>query len=357
MNRLCMVLCLTFVLLGTESVLAQDETGPVKIRVRRIAFRAGNEYSLNIPELEFHVLLQRQFDAINSSITANYDYGRKDMGFGMSHALNIFLVNPGISVDDNLYFREVFSDSTGIWSRKQSISPFLIHEFNEKTALGMNFVFEREWAPKRREGADIVHFYDYVLKLVYIYNDINNAVVNKTVTMSAERSFRVLRGQYNYFLLSIDIQYERILNEYITYRNNMGFTGNLTPQRSPLFFIGGPNTLLGFEKDKFWGRRVFFSQNLFEWRPLPDFSFAVKNIPFRQLSFLTQIDIGQVRGAKHIVDLKLQNEDIKIGLGLGFGFNTDIPYMPDTPLYFIISSPSDDMLDLKLYAGFGGWLR
>ena len=356
MSRAFLLLYLALLLLGSEPVLAQDESGPVKIRVRRIAFRAGNEYSINIPDLEFHVLLQKQFDAINSSVIADYDYSRKDMGFGMSHALNTFVVNPGISVNDNLYFREVFSDSTGIWSRKQSLSPFLVHEFDEKTTLGMNFVFEREWSPKRREGSDIVHFYDYMLRLIYIYQD-SNPVEIKTFTISAERSFRVLRGQYNYFLLSVDIQYERILSKYTTYRNNVGFTGNVTPQQSPLFFIGGPNTLLGFEKDEFWGRRVFFTQNLFEWKPLPDFSFTIKNIPFRQLSFITQIDIGQVRGARNIVDLKTQSENVKVGIGCGFGFNTDLPYMPNTPLYFIIASPSDNIQDMKFYAGFGGWLR
>ncbi len=38
---------------GIEGVQAQDEGGPVKIRVRRILFKAGNQYSVNIPDLEF----------------------------------------------------------------------------------------------------------------------------------------------------------------------------------------------------------------------------------------------------------------------------------------------------------------
>ena len=147
MNNFRYILIIFLLIISSRNALSQDETGPVKIKVKRIVFKAGNQYSVNIPNLAFHVLLQKSFDTIRSSVSADYDYRRKDMGFGMSHSLIKFVVNPGITVEDNLYFREVFNDSTGIWSRKQSISPFLIHEFNEKTTLGMNFVFEREWFP------------------------------------------------------------------------------------------------------------------------------------------------------------------------------------------------------------------
>ena len=108
-----LLLCTLIAVCQTGAAWAQTDSDPVKIRVRRIVFKAGNEYSFSIPDLEFHMLIQKQHDIFNSSLTADYDFSRKDMGFGMSHALNTFLVNPGISVDDNLYFREVFSDSTG----------------------------------------------------------------------------------------------------------------------------------------------------------------------------------------------------------------------------------------------------
>lgn len=115
----------TALFMSVSTLLAQEGTGPVNIRIHRIVFKAGNQYSVNIPDMEFHILLKKQFDFITSSITTDYDFSQKDMGFGMSHAFSKFLVNPGVSVDDNLFFREVFSDSTGIWSRRQSISPFL----------------------------------------------------------------------------------------------------------------------------------------------------------------------------------------------------------------------------------------
>jgi hypothetical protein len=337
---------------------AQEGTGPVNIRIHRIVFKAGNQYSVNIPDLEFHILLKKQFDLITSSITTDYDFSQKDMGFGMSHVFSKFLVNPGISVDDNLYFREVFSDSTGIWSRRQSISPFLVHEYNNNTTLGMNFIFSREWSPKRREGADIVYNNDYALKLIYYYQtDKKNEWDDTIVSLSAERSFRIFEGQYNYLLLEGRLQFARIINRYIRYKNNTGFSGNVTPQHSPLFFIGGPSTLVGYEKAEFWGRRIVFMQNLFEIDPSPTYTLTVFGKNFRRFSILTQMDIGHVEGAAHIPDLKIQKDDIKIGVGTGFGFVTDIPYMPDTLLHFIVASPLENPSNLKFYAGFGGWLQ
>ena len=357
MVRAATIFVLAAILSGIGPVQAQDDTGPVKIRVRRILFKAGNQYSVSVPDLEFHVLLQKQFDMINSSITADYDFTRKDMGFGMSHAFNFFLVNPGISVDDNLYFREVFSDSTGIWSRKQSISPFLIHEFDDRSTVALNFIFEREWSPKRREGSDIVHDYDYSLRLVYFFHEQLSTDDNTTVTISAERSYRLFRGEYNYFILNLDSQITRKLNEHVTYRNRASYDGNVTPQQSPLFFIGGQNSLVGFERDEFWGRRVISMQNLLEVKPFPFYELKIKGLNFRELSILTQIDIGQVRGARKVAELREQDMNLKLGIGLGFGFTTDLSYMPDTPLYFTVASPSTNVADFKFYAGFGGWLR
>ena len=357
MVRFVAVFLLALSLSGTQAVLAQDD-GPVKIKVRRILFKAGNQYSVNIPDLEFHVLLQKNFEVINSSITADYDFSRKDMGFGMSHAFNFFLVNPGISVDDNLFFREVFSDSTGIWSRRQSIAPFLLHEFSQNSTIAMNFIFSREWSPKTREGADIAHFYDYSMRLVYFYQTGKiSDEENTTMTISAERSYRLFRGEYNYFILSFDSQFARRINQHLYYRNRLGFDGNVTPQDSPLFFVGGSNSLAGYEKDEFWGRRVFTLQNLLEVKPFPDYELNIKGVKFRQLSLLTELDLGQVRGARKVVELREQDMNFKLGLGLGFGFTTDLPYMPDTPLYFILASPYDDTNNVKFYAGFGGWLR
>lgn len=222
----------------------------------------------------------------------------------------------------------------------------------------MNFVFSREWSPKRREGADIVYYKDYSLKLIYYYqSDRQNEWDDTIINLSAERSFRVFKGQYNYFLLEGRMQFARTLSRFFRYKNNTGFSGNVTPQHSPLFFIGGPNTLVGFEKAEFWGRRIVFMQNLFELTPSPDFRFTMFGKEIRRLSFLTQVDIGHVAGAAHIPDLKTQTDDVKTGIGAGFGFTTDIPYMPDTSLHFIVAAPAEDFSNLKFYAGFGGWLR
>ena len=44
---------------------------------------------------------------------------------------------------------------------------------------------------------------------------------------------------------------------------------NLTPQDSPLFFLGGHSTLIGYGNDEFWGLKAYSSQNLFELKTVP----------------------------------------------------------------------------------------
>ncbi|MFC1541140.1 hypothetical protein ACFL50_01680 [Candidatus Latescibacterota bacterium] len=345
------------ILSGTV-VFAQDETGPIKIKIRRVVFRGGNQYSVNIPDLAFHVLLQKSFETIQSSITADYDYRRKDMGFGMSHSLTKYIVNPGISVEDKLYFRRVFNDSTGIWSRTQSVTPFLIHKYNENVSLGLAFNFENEWSPNRRMGTDINYYRDNSITGFYYYQSGGDKNWESFIfSLNIERSYKIFKGEYNYLLLDTMAQYLKEVNRYIRYKGQFSFRGNLTPQKSPLFFIGGNSSLIGYENDEFWGRKAFFTQNLFEIMPYPKYSFSIGNAEFRELNVLIQFDIGQVRSSAKIKDLKPQNKDIKTGLGIGFGVNTDLPYMPDTDLYFITASPTDDYSDLKFYAGFGGWLK
>lgn len=352
------VLIAFVLIISSENVWAQDEAGPVKIKVRRYIFKVGNQYSVYIPNFEFHVLLQKSFDIIRSVVTADYDFRRKDMGFGMSHSLNKFIVNPGVSVDDKLYFREIFNDSTGVWYRKQSITPFLIHQLSKNSTLVMEFNFGREWSPKIRMGTDILSYYDYSVKVHYLYQADRSSKWNDRLFFIAfERSYKIFKGQYNYLLLESLLKYSTEFNRYVRYKGNICFRGNLTPQESPLFFIGGNSTLIGYENDEFWGRRVFYSQNLLELKPFPEFILSISKAEFRRLSLLCQIDYGQTRGASYVKDLKLQTKDLKIGIGIGFGVNTDLPFMPDTDLHFIIGSPSDDFMNVKYYAGFGGWLN
>ena len=289
---------------------------------------------------------------------ADYDYKRKDMGFGMSHSLHKFAVNPGISVGDNLFFREIFNDTTGVWYRKQSITPFLFHELNDNSLILMEFNIEKEWSPRRRMGTDIISYYDYGLKIQYIYqNNESDKWKNSLFTLSIERSYKILKGQYNYLLLETFLTHAGKLNAYISYKGNISFRGNLTPQDSPLYFMGGNSSLIGYDNDEFWGRRVFYSQNRFEIKLFPEFNFSISKAVFRDLSLIYQIDFGQVRGSSIYRDLVPQKRDIKIGNGLGIGINTDIPYMPDTDLHFIIASPANDVSDIKFYAGFGSWLN
>lgn len=337
---------------------AQDEAAPVKLKVRRYIFKAGNQYSIDIPNFEFHVLLQKSFDVIRSAVTADYDYRRKDMGFGMSHSLNKFIVNPGVSIDDKLYFREIFNDSTGVWYRTQSITPFLIHQLSNNSTLVMEFNFGKEWSPKIKMGTDILSYYDYSVKVHYLYqNDRSSKWNDRLFFIAFERSYKIFKGQYNYLLLESLLKYSTEFNRYVRYKGSVSFRGNLTPQDSPLFFIGGNSTLFGYENDEFWGRRTFYSQNLFELKPFPAFAFSISKAKFKRLSLLFQIDFGQVRGASYVKDLKLQTKDLKIGIGIGFGVNTDLPFMTNTDMHFILGSPSDDVMNIKLYAGFGGWLN
>lgn len=357
MRTWCLILAAAACLIQSQPASSQTESGPVKIKIRHFVFTAENEYSVNIPDLEFHVLLQKEFEKITSTIIADYDYSRKDMGFGMSHAFNMFVVNPGITVEDHLYFRKVFNDSTGIWSRKQSLTPFLVHTLSDRSTLGLNFKFEREWSPKRREGADIVQYYDNSIQLFLVFQNRPNDHIRGTyLTVSVERSYRLLSGEYNYLLGDLILQHNIPLNKYIQYKGIVSARGNLTPQGSPLFFLGGNASLLGYEKDEFWGRRTAAVQNLFSITPWPDYRLTVWDMPFRSLSLLLEADFGWVGGSVDIPDFKPQTNDLKAGLGFGFGFNTDLPYMPGVDLHFIVAGPADRFSDTKYYAGFGGWL-
>jgi len=345
------------VLLSPVAVcLGQEDTGPVMIKINRILLAPGNKYAIYIPTFEFHMLFQREFDMLKSAVTADYDYRRQDMGFGMSHALFKYAVNPGVNVDDNLYFREVFTDSTGIWRRKQSITPFLMHKVNDDVSIGLEFKFEREWAPRRRMGARIVSTQDRSLKLFYSYRAGGRAERERRfLYVAVERSYKIFHGEFNYFLIDVLAHCSHELSRNIFYRGIMSYRGNLTPQESPIFFLGGRSNLIGYENDELWGRRTFYFQNLFEFIPFPTFGVSKKFLKIRRVSLLTQFDLGRVRGAASLKGMKRQSGDLKMGVGFGVGFNTDLPYMPSTDVHLILAVPSDDLSNVKFYAGFGGW--
>jgi len=335
---------------------AQDPTGPIKIKINRIVFNRGNSYALYIPSFEFHAFFQQEFNVLRSAISADYDYRRQDMGFGMTHALYKYVVTPGITIEDNLYFREVFTDSTGIWNRSQSITPFLTHMLTDNSTVGMEFKIQREWSPKRRMGAQIIYSNDRALKVYYLYRKTGKTKYDDILYyLSFERSYMLLQGDYNYLLLELLARRSVELNEYIRYKTIYSFRGNLTPQHSPLIFLGGHSNLIGYENDEFWGRKVFYLQNLIEVKPFPRFYFSIHKANFRRLSLLCQFDIGQVRGAPELEDRRPQTKELKMGIGIGLGINTDLPYMPATDLHLLIARPVDRS-NLKFYAGFGGWI-
>jgi hypothetical protein len=339
------------------AVYAQEEISPLKIKINRIVFTPGNKYSVYVPTFEFHIIFQKDFNVVKSAITADYDYRRQDMGFGMSHALYKYVINPGITVEDNLFFRKVFSDSTGVWRRNQAIKPFFYHKLNAHSTIGIEFKFEREWSPNRRMGTKIISNLDRSITVYYLFQKTwKNIWENEFYYVSLERSYRILKGEFNYFLLDTFFKRSIEVNTYLNYKFILSLRGNLTSQNSPLFFIGGHSTLIGYENDEFWGRRVFYFQNLFEIKPFPAFNFSIRRTNFRRISYLTQIDVGQVRGFPKTEDLKKQNTNIKVGIGLGLGVTTDLPFMPNTTINLIVSSPSSDPRNLKYYAGFGGWI-
>jgi len=358
MRRGFIVLIAFFILLAAgEKGWCQSDGGAVKIKINRIVFNRRNSYALYIPSFEFHVFFQQDFNVLRSAITADYDYRRQDMGFGMSHALYKYVVKPGISIEDNLYFREVFTDSTGIWNRSQSITPFITHELSKKATTGMEFKFQRDWSPHRRMGAQIINSYDRALKVYYLYKYSGKNVYNNLLYfMSVEQSYKLFGGDFNYLLLEMLMKQSAEFNEYLRYKGIVSFRGNLTRQNSPLYFLGGRSDLIGYENDEFWGRRVFYMQNLFELKPFPRFILSVKKAKFRRLAILCQVDVGQVRGAPVFLDLRPQPKDIRMGYGFGLGFNTDLPYMPSTDLHLMIAAPVNKA-DVKFYAGFGGWIN
>ncbi|MCE5248787.1 hypothetical protein LLG96_01065 [bacterium] len=350
------VIGLFFLGLMCCTAFAQNTTGPVKIKINRIVFNKGSSYALYIPSFEFHALFQQDFNVLRSAISADYDYRRQDMGFGMSHAFYKYVVVPGITIEDNLYFREVFTDSTGIWNRAQSVIPFLTHSLDKNSTVGMEFKFQREWSPNRRMGTQIIHANDRSLKVYYLFRKTGKTKYDDMLGyLSFERSYTLLNGDFNYLLLEFLARRSVEINKFIRYKNILSFRGNLTPQKSPLYFLGGHSNLIGYENDEFWGRKSLYSQNLIEVKPFPDFQFAVHKAKFRRISLLCQFDFGQVRGAPTFKDLRKQSTDVKKGIGFGFGINTDLPYMPDTDLHLLIARPGDDA-NLKFYAGFGGWI-
>ncbi len=342
-------------LLCSSPCAAQDDAGPVMIKINRIVFSPGNKYVMYVPTFEFHMFFQKEFNILRSTVNADYDYRRQDMGFGMSHMLFKYAVNPGVSVDDNLYFREVFSDSTGIWRRKQAVTPYLMHQINDNASVGLAFKLEREWSPNRRMGTKIVSNHDRSLKIYYlIRQDDRN---DKMLYASLERSYKIISGQFNYFLLEILAKYERELGQNIRYHTIANYRGNLTPQRSPLFFLGGRSNLIGYENDELWGRKAVYCQNLLEFSPFPEFEYIYSFIKVRRISLLAQFDIGRVTGSSHILGYKPQTDAMKLGLGTGVGFNTDLPYMPGTDIHFLLAVPSTEYSSVKYYFGFGGWLN
>ncbi|MFC1528530.1 hypothetical protein ACFL5B_01330 [Candidatus Latescibacterota bacterium] len=339
-------------------VYAQEETSPIMIKINRIVFSQANKYTFYIPSFEFHMLFQKDFNEFRSAVSADYDYRRQDMGFGMSHSLSKYIVNPGISVDDNLYFRNVFSDTTGIWRRKQAISPYFIHEISDNSTVGLEFKFEREWSPRRRMGTKIVSTNDRSIKLYYIYQTKRENIWNQKLSfISLERSYKISKGEFNYFIIEALVKYSKEFSEMIRYKSILSFRGNLTPQLSPLFFLGGYSNLIGFENDELWGRQAVNIQNIVEFKPFPDFRIEIKKLQLRRFSILYQIDFGQVKGYGKLEGMRTQNKDIKIGTGLGLGVNTDLPFMPATDVHFIIAAPSTNIRDIKYYAGFGGWIN
>ncbi len=353
---LCM-LPLLFLLHPGES-RSQTQSGPVRVKINRIIFNPGNRYAVYIPSFEFHALFHQSSRLIRSTIAADYDYRRQDMGFGMSHALYRYVINPGINVEDNLYFRKVFNDSTGVWNRTQTITPFLVHQMSPNSVVGLEFQFERESSPKIKEGSSIIRYHDRSMKVYYLYQSTpENTWNHRIYYMSISRSYKIMNGNFNYLIAELLSQHSTELNRYVRYKNVFSYRGNMTPQSSPLFFLGGHANLIGYSNDEFWGRKVVYTQNLFELKPMPDLKFSIGRANFRRLAILFQFDAGRVSGASHMVAYKRQTTDTKVGTGIGLGFNTDLPYMEKTDIHFIVGRPSDSRKDLKYYAGFGGWVN
>lgn len=358
MCKISTFIFLIFLLTASLCPAQNKEEGPVKIKVTQVDFKAGNRYAFNIPNLEFHVLLQKSFGNIRSSVMADYDYKRQDMGFSMSHTLTKYTLNPGLSVSDNLYFRSIFSDSTGIWYRRQMVTPYIVHQLDESSMLGMEFKFENDWSPNRRQKIDIVKNYDNSLKFYYYKNFSKDVLLeDRYFIISVERSYMLSHGEYNYLILETVLRNNKDLSPYMKYYSNISFRGNITPQKSPLFFVGGVSNLIGYENDEFWGRRVYYFQNIFAFKPFPNYSFSIKTAKFGNISLLGQIDFGKVVGAPNLIDLKPQNENVKIGAGAGIGANARLPFLPSTDIYFLLATPSEKGSDVKYYFGLGGWIE
>jgi len=352
------LLLASIMMLVPGRALAQSDNEPVMIKMNRVVMMPDSKYSFYIPTFEFEMYFQKQFEFMRSAVTADYDYRRQDMGFGMSHVLTRWLVNPGVNVDDNLYFRQVFSDSTGIWRRKQSVTPFILHEIDEHNTIALEFKFEREWSPSRTKGSDVIQSLDRSIKF-YFFRRVQDPVKELSYYLfytGFERSYKILKGMHNYFIYEMLFRLSRDFTDMTRYKGTMTFRGDITPQVSPLFFIGGRTTLVGYDNDELWGRRSFSFQNMLEFKPVPDFTINYKRLKMRRFSIIYEVDFGKVSGASQLPGFRRQTSNMKIGTGVGIGFNTDLPYMPQTDVYMLFAAPSENTGDIKYYAGFGGWI-
>ena len=229
---------------------------------------------------------------------------------------------------------------------------YLLNTHTHYDHMALNGAFQR------RMGTEIISTQDRSVRMYFAFQrHMDDPWRRRFFYLSFERSYKLLKGDFKYFMVEAVYKISRPITSFLHYQGTIRYRGNLTPQDSPLIFLGGRTNLIGYDNDEFWGRRVFYHQNLFQLLPFPEFTFRIHHAEFRRIALHFQYDLGQVRGFSRLKDLKPQDSDLKMGYGVGLGINTDFPFMPGTKVHFLLASPTKSSRGYKFYAGFGGWIN
>ena len=336
---------------------AQQSSGPINIKVDRVMIKAGTQYEIYLPTLEMHARIEKPFTYITSIFSADYDFTRKDMGFGLDHIIHALPLKPGFSVEDYIYFRSAFSDSTGVWRRVRGMHLSIRKDFSKRVVLEFEAKREEQKSPIRTGFARVESVDDRTvgLYLNYLRDEKADSLNYSVGYISYEQGFRFLGGDYFYTIISLRALYRRYFSKSILYEGEVHFRANVTDEESPYFFLGGTKSLRGYDNDEFWGKRKYLIRNQLGVHVLPGFRPGNKNFNISDFMVLSLVDFGVVRGGATIIGKKPMKDKIKIGAGGGIGATLDTKWVKNMSAQVILASPVTSKSSTKVYIVLEGF--
>ena len=336
---------------------AQQSSGPVNIKVDRLIVKAGTQYEVYLPSLEMHARIEKPFTYITSIFSANYDFNRKDLGFGLEHIIHALPLKPGFSVEDYIYFRSAFSDSTGVWRRVRGMRLSIRKDFSKRVVLEFEAKREAQKSPIRTGFARVESVDDRTvgLYLNYLRDEKADSLNYSVGYISYEQGFRFLGGDYFYTIISLRVLHRRYISKRILYEGEVYFRANVTDEESPYFFLGGLKSLRGYDNDEFWGKRKYLIRNQLGVLILPGFRPGNKNFNIGDFMLISLVDFGIVRGGANILGEKSMTDKVKIGAGGGIGATFNTKWIKDMSAQVIVASPVTLKSSSKIYVVLKGF--